>query len=195
MPFNIGGNILASTNIVPDGAILSKTFRRVTPDMIERVDYVGSYSVNYSGADANGNYYLSFQHQNSGCDSSGFAIKIKSQYNWSRLVCKFYCEGYSSCWNFNADGYSPSSGMLPYNAGSGDMMFDPVNCFEYPQFTKQSSACDNDPSNFMHGSYAPTFSRSFYMFSRRNGTTLAGPTHGRACNNPNTTIVSEIYIM
>ena len=195
MPFNIGGNILASTNIVPDGTILSKTFRRVTPDMIERVDYTGPYAVNYAGADANGNYYLNFQHQNSGCNDSGFAIKIKSQYDWTRLVCKFYCEGYASCWNFNADGYSAASGMLTYDESQNDLIFDYLNCFEYPQFAKKSNACDNNPDNFMHGGYAVSGSRSFYMSSRRNGTSLAGPTHGRACNNPAVTIVSEIYIM
>jgi hypothetical protein len=194
MGFNIGGNTLLSTALTPEGAITSKNFMRVTTDMVDSVTYGGTYSVNASGTDSNGFYYLDFQHGNSGCDSSGFSIKIKQQYNWSYLICKFYCEGYASCWNFNADGYSPSSGMLSYNESLGDRIFDYVNCFEYSQYQRKSSACDNENHNFMHGGYAYSSSRSFYMLSRRNGTSFAGPTHGRACNGPAKTIVSEIYI-
>lgn len=194
MGFDIGGKILSSTALSPDAAILKNSFRRVTTEMIDSINYGGTYSVNASGTDSSGGYYLDFQHGNSGCDSSGFAIKIKSIYQWSYLICKFYCEGYASCWNFNADGYSPSSGMLTWSAAAGDLLFDGVNSFELSQFTKQSNACDNDSTNFMHGGYAVSSSRSFYMLSRRNGTSSAGPTHGRACNGPAKTIVSEIYI-
>ena len=193
MGFNIGGKTLVSSALTPDGVILNKTLRRVTADMIETVNYAGTYSVSASGNDSGG-YYLDFNHGNGGCDSSGFAIKIKSQYNWSYLVCKYYCEGYASCWNFNADGYSPSSGMLTWNSGAGDQLYDSVNAFENAQFQKKSNACDNDNTNFMHGSFAVASTRSFYMLSRRNGTSSAGPTHGRACNYLGKTIVSEIYI-
>ena len=194
MAFNIGGTTLSSSMLTPDGVILNKKFRRVTPDMIDTINYSGTYSVNSSGADSNGFYYLDFQHGNSGCDSSGFSIKIDSSYEWSYLVCKFYCEGYASCWNFNADGYSPTSGMLTWDSNSGDRIFDYVDCFEHAQYQRKSNACDNESTNFMHGAYAYSSSRSFYMLSRRNGTSSAGPTHGRACNNPAKTIVSEIYI-
>jgi hypothetical protein len=194
MGYNIGGNTLDASMLTLDGNILSKGFRRVHYDMVDTINYSGSYAVNAVGNDGNGNFYLNFQHQNSGCDNSGFAVKIKSVYNWSYLICKFYCEGYAACWNFNADGYSPSSGMLTWSGAAGDQLFDSVNAFEYPQFTKQSNACDNDPTNFMHGGYAVSGSRSFWMLSRRNGTLSAGPTHGRACNNPAVTIVSDIYI-
>jgi hypothetical protein len=193
MGFNIAGNTLSSTALSPDGSILNKSFRRVTADMIETTNYSGTYSLNSYGNN-DGGYYLDFQHGNTGCDNSGFAIKIKSQYNWSYLVCKFYCEGYASCWNFNADGYSAASGMLNWDSASGDRIFDFLNCFENTQFTKKSSACDNDSSNFMHGSFATSSTRSFYMLSRRNGTSSAGPAHGRACNYLGRTIVSEIYI-
>lgn len=193
MGFNINGSTLTNTTLSPDGAILTRNFRRVTSNMIDTINYSGTYSVNASGNDSGG-FYLDFQHGNSGCDNSGFAIKIKSQYTWSYLVCKFYCEGYASCWNFNADGYSASSGMLTWNSASGDRIFDYLNCFEYPQYARKSNACDNNSDNFMHGSYAYSSSRSFYMLSRRNGTSSAGPTHGRACNGPAKTIVSEIYI-
>jgi hypothetical protein len=193
MAFNISGNTLSSTALSPDGLIINKTFRRVTTDMIDTVNYSGTYSVTASGTNSGG-YYLDFNHGNGGCDSSGFAIKIKSQYNWSYLVCKYYCEGYASCWNFNADGYSPTSGMLTWDSASGDRIFDFLNCFEYPQYQRKSGACDNENHNFMHGGYAYSASRSFYMLSRRNGTSSAGPTHGRACNYLGKTIVSEIYI-
>jgi hypothetical protein len=193
MGFNIAGNTLSTTALSPDGLVINKTFRRVTADMIDTINYSGTYSINSSGTESGG-YYLDFQHGNSGCDSSGFAIKIKSQYNWSYLICKYYCEGYASCWNFNADGYSPTSGMLTWDSASGDRIFDFLNCFEYSQYTKKSNACDNDSTNFMHGGYAYSASRSFYMLSRRNGTSSAGPTHGRACNGPAKTIVSDIYI-
>lgn len=194
MGFDIGGKILSSTALSPDAAILKNSFRRVTTEMIDTINYGGTYSVNASGTDSSGGYYLDFQHGNSGCDSSGFAIKIKSVYQWSYLICKFYCEGYASCWNFNADGYSPTSGMLTWSEASGDILFDSVNAFELSQFQKKSNACDNDTTNFMHGSFAVSSSRSFYMLSRRNGTSSAGPTHGRACNGPAKTLVSEIYI-
>lgn len=194
MGFDIGGKTLVSAALTPDGVILNKTFRRVTANMIDTVNYSGTYSVTASTNDSNGFYYLDFNHGNGGCDSSGFAIKIKSQFNWSYLICKFYCEGYASCWNFNTDGYSPSSGMLSWSSASGDQLYDSVNAFEYSQYTKKSSACDNDSTNFMHSGYAQTSTRSFYMLSRRNGTSSAGPTHGRACNYLGKTIVSEIYI-
>jgi hypothetical protein len=194
MGFNIGGKLITSSMISQDSTILNNNWRRVRYDMIDTINYSGTYSINAVGNDGSGNFYLDFQHSNSGCDSSGFAIKIKSVYQWSYLICKFYCEAYASCWNFNADGYSPSSGMLSYSAASGDLLFDGVNSFELPQFNKQSNACDNEPTNFMHGAYAVAASRSFYMLSRRNGTTSAGPTHGRACNGSGKTIVSEIYI-
>ena len=88
MGFDINGKLLLSSVLTPDGVILNKTFRRVTADMIETINYSGTYSVSASGNDSGG-YYLDFNHGNGGCDSSGFAIKIKSQYNWSYLICKF----------------------------------------------------------------------------------------------------------
>jgi hypothetical protein len=194
MGFDINGSILSTSMLTPEGAVSARKFRKVTPNMIDSVGYSGTYSVNASGADSNGFYYLDFAHGNGGCDSSGFAIKIKSAYDWSYLACKFYCEGVASCWNFNADGYSPSSGMLSWDSSQGDRIYDYLNCFEYSQFAKKSSACDNNSDNFMHSSFAVSSTRSFYMLSRRNGTSSAGPTHGRACNYLGRTVVTEIYI-
>jgi hypothetical protein len=194
MGFNIGGNALTNSMTSIDGTILNKNFRKVTAGMIDTVNYSGTYSVNSSGNNANGFYQLDFNHGNGGCDDSGFAIKIKAQYNWSYLICTFYCEGYASCWNFNADGYSAASGMLTWDSSAGDRIFDYLNCFEYSQYAKKSGACDNNSDNFMHGGYAYSSTRSFSMLSRRNGTSSAGPTHGRACNYLGRTILSEIYI-
>ena len=194
MGFDINGSLLTTSMITPEGAVSKRTLRRVTANMVSSVSYSGPYTVNASGNDSNGFYYLDFSHGNGGCDSSGFAIKINSSIEWSYLVCKYYCEGYASCWNFNADGYSPSSGMLSYSEGSGDRIFDYVSCFENATFQRKSSACDNDNTNFMHSSFATSSSRSFYMLSRRNGTSSDGPTHGRACNYLGRTIVTDIYI-
>jgi hypothetical protein len=194
MGFNIGGNNLTNSMLSLDGTIINQQWKKVGYHMIDTINYSGTYSINSAGNTSDGSFQLDFQHGNSGCDSSGFAIKIKSSYVWSYLVCKFYCEGYASCWNFNADGYSPSSGMLTWDSASGDLLFDSTNAFENSQFQKKSNACDNDSTNFMHGGYAVSSTRSFWMLSRRNGTSSAGPTHGRACNGPAKTIVSDIYI-
>ena len=194
MGFDIGGNTLLASALTPDSVIFNKTFRRVTVDMIDTVNTSGTCTIIASTNDSNGFYYLDFNHGNGGCDSSGFAIKIKSQYSWSYLACKFYCEGVASCWSFNTDGYGPTTGMQSYSEGSGDRIYDFLNCFENTQFTKQSAACDNSSNNFMHSSFAPTSTRSFYMLSRRSGTSSAGPAHGRACNYLGKTVVSEIFI-
>jgi hypothetical protein len=194
MGFDIGGKILSSELVTPDGTLYAQRFRRVTANMIDAVNTSGTSSINSSGNDSNGYYRLNFQHSNSGCDSSGFAIKIKRDIEWSFLMCDFYMEGGASCWNFNADGYSPSSGMLTWDANSGDLFMDAFNSFELPQYTKKSNACDNEPTNFMHGGYLTGSNRGFTMLSRRNGTSYAGPTHGRACNGSGITIVSNIII-
>ncbi len=194
MGFDIGGKILSSKLLTPDGTLYGHRFRKVTANMVDAVWTSGTSSINSSGNDSNGFYRLNFQHSNSGCDSSGFAIKIKRDIEWSYLMCDFYLEGVASCWNFNADGYSPSSGMLTWDSGSGDLFMDPFNSFELSQFTKKSNACDNDSTNFLHGSFAVGSNTGFTMLSRRNGTSYAGPTHGRACNGSGITIVSNIII-
>ena len=194
MGFDIGGKILSSKLLTPDNTLFGHRFRKVTADMVDAVWTQGTSSINSSTNDSNGYYRLSFAHQNSGCDSSGFAIKIKRHIEWSYLICDFYLEGTASCWNFNCDGYSPSSGMLNWDSASGDLFMDPFNSFELSQFTKKSSTCDNNSDNFLHSSFAVGANRGFTMLSRRNGTSYAGPTHGRACNGSGLTIVSNIII-
>ena len=194
MGFDIGGYKLSAKNITPSNTLFGHRFRKVTANMVDAVWTSGTSSINSSGNDSNGYYRLNFQHSNSGCDSSGFAIKIKQDIEWSYLICDFYMEGTASCWNFNADGYSPSSGMLTWSSGSGDLFMDSFNSFELSQYTPKSNACDNNSDNFMHSAYYTGSNRGFTMLSRRNGTSYAGPTHGRACNGSGITIVSNIII-
>jgi hypothetical protein len=194
MGYNINGSLLTSSMLTPDGNISSKRFRKVTSDMISVVNTTGLGSVTASGNDVNGFYSVSYSHPSDGCASTGFAAILNSSLSWSYLVCLFSLTGTSACWNFNCDGYSPASGMLSYSAASGDVIFDYLNCFENTAFTKKSSACDNNSDNFMHPSFATASTRSFWMFSRRNGTTAAGPTHGRACGQGGNTTISNIYI-
>ena len=194
MGFDIGGKILSSKLLTPDSTLYGHRFRYVTANMVDAVNTSGTSSIISSGNDSNGRYKLSFQHSNSGCDSSGFAIKIKKDIEWSYLMCDFYMEGTASCWNFNCDGYSPSSGMLSWDSASGDLFMDSFNSFELSQYTKKSSACDNNSDNFMHSGYYTGSNRGFTMLSRRNGTLYAGPTHGRACNGSGVTNVTNIII-
>lgn len=194
MGFDIGGTTLLSTSIEPTGTILKSSFRRVTLDMIDTVNINSLGSITASANDANGMYYVTYSHPVDGCVSSGFAVKIKSSISWSYLICKFYLTGGSACWNFNCDGYSPSSGMLSYDVSAGDQILLPTNTFENTGFTKKSSACDNNADNFFHQSFNTAAYKEFTMFSRRNGTSSAGPTHGRACGTGGITTISEIYI-
>jgi hypothetical protein len=194
MGYNIGGSTLLSTSLEPAGAIIQNTFRKVTLDMIDTVNVNSLGSITASGNDTNGMYYVTYTHPADGCVSSGFAIKIKSSIPWNYLTCKFYLTGGSACWSFNADGYSPSSGMLNYDVGAGDQIFAPTNTFENTNFLKKATACDNEPNNFFHQSFNGASFKQFSMFSRRNGTSLAGPSHGRACGTGGITTISEIYI-
>lgn len=194
MGYNIGGSTLLSTSLEPVGTIIQNTFRKVTLDMIDTVNINSLGSITASGNDSNGMYYVTYSHPADGCVSSGFAVKIKSSIPWNYLVCKFYLTGGSACWNFNTDGYSPSSGMLSYDVSAGDQIFAPTNTFENTNFVKKSSACDNESNNFFHQSFNTAAFKQFSMFSRRNGTSSAGPTHGRACGTGGITTISEIYI-
>jgi hypothetical protein len=83
--------------------------------------------------------------------------------------------------------------MIPWSSDSGYLFMDSFNSFELPQFTPKSFACDNDSTNFLHGSFIVGANRGFTMLSRRTGI-YAGPTHGRACNGSGITIVSNIII-
>jgi hypothetical protein len=89
MGFDIGGKILSSKLVTPDNTLYGHRFRRVTANMVDAVYTSGTSSINSSGNDSNGYYRLNFQHSNAGCDSSGFAIKIKKDIEWSYLIVIF----------------------------------------------------------------------------------------------------------
>jgi len=198
MPFNIGGNILSSSMLTPDGVILPKNFRRVTSDMIDTV-YNQSCTITSQGNDSTGGYAISYYFNLGGCGSpdSGLYFTIKNTIPWSRIFCKFTNEGTAACWSFNQSGYGGiSPNLASYNTSLGDIIYrwDSTNSFENTQFTVQTNACDNDTTNFMRYSGV----KSFYMFMRRNNSNIAGVGHGRSCNGTGSgsyCTISEIYIL
>jgi hypothetical protein len=203
MPYNIGGATLSSSMLTPDGIILPKTFRRVTNDMIDSVNNYNC-TITSQGNDSTGGFFISYYFNNAGCGGpdSGLYCLIKSQYTWSRILCKFENGGTASCWGFNLDTHgNVSPNLLSYNTSQGDIIFrwDAINSFQNTSFAVQTNACDNDPSNFMHNSYSTGDPKTFYMFMRRNlNGNKSGFGHGRSCSGTgpvNYTTISEIYIL
>jgi hypothetical protein len=198
MPFNIGGNILSSSMLTPDGVILPKNFKRVTSDMIDSV-LNQNCTILSQGNDSSGGYAISYQFNNGGCGGteSGLHVRIKNNIPWSRVFCRFTNEGSAACWIFNQNGYGGvSPNLASYNTGLGDIIYrwDSTNSFENTQFTVQTGACDNEATNFMR--YGGV--KSFYMFMRRNNSNAAGVGHGRSCNGTGSEqncTISEIYIL
>ena len=202
MAFDIGGQILTSSMLTPDGAVLPKEFKLVTANMIDSVANQNC-TILSQGDTAKSGYAISYQFDLGGCGGteSGLYIKIKNTIPWSRILCKFTNNGTGSCWTFNQNGYGGlAPNLATYNPSLGDIIYrwDAVNSFEKPQFAVQCGACDNATTNFMAGAYATGDPKSFYMFMRRNSSAIAGVGHGRSCNGTgagqNTTI-SEIYIL
>lgn len=198
MPYNIGGNVLSTSMLTPDGAILPKNFKRVTSDMVDTV-YNQNCTITSQGNDSTGGYSISYYFNLGGCGSteSGLYFTIKNTIPWSRILCKFTNNGFAACWVFNQSGHGGvSPNLASYNTSLGDIIYtvDAVNSFENPQFNVQVSACDNEVTNFMR--YSGT--KSFYMFMRRNSSSIAGVGHGRSCNGTGSgqdCTISEIYIM
>ncbi len=202
MPFNIGGQLLTSSMLTPDGAVLPKQFKLVTSDMIDTV-YNQNCTITSEGNNGSGGYAISYYFNLGGCGGteSGLYFTIKNSIPWSRILCKFTNNGTGSCWVFNQTGYGGvSPNLATYDPSLGDIIFrwDAVNSFEQTQFAVQCGACDNATTNFMATAYATGDPKSFYMFMRRNNSNPAGVGHGRSCNGTgagqNCTI-SEIYIM
>ena len=98
MPFNIGGSILSSSMLTPDGAILPKNFKRVTSDMVDTV-YNQNCTITSQGNDSTGGYSISYYFNNGGCGGteSGLYFTIKNTIPWSRVLCKFTNNGSASC--------------------------------------------------------------------------------------------------
>lgn len=198
MPFNIGGNVLSSSMLTPDGVILPKNFRRVTSDMIDSV-VNQSCTIMSQGNDASGGYSIQYSFNLGGCGSpdSGLYIRIKNNIPWSRIFCKFTNEGTAACWTFNQNGYGGiAPNLASYNTSLGDIIYrwDATNSFENTQFNVQTDACDNEVTNFMR--YGGV--KSFFMFMRRNNSNIAGVGHGRSCNGTGSgayCTISDIYIL
>jgi hypothetical protein len=198
MGFNIGGSILSSTMLTPDGVILPKSFKRVTNDMVDSVVNTNCTLLS-QGNDNTGGYAISYQFNLGGCGGteSGLYIKIKNTIPWSRIFCKFTNEGTAACWTFNQNGYGGlAPNLASYNTGLGDVIFkfNASNSFENPAYNTQVGACDNEATNFMRFGGV----KSFYMFMRRNDSNIAGVGHGRSCNSTGAgsyCTISEIYIL
>lgn len=202
MPFNIGSSILSSSMLTPDGAILSKNFKRVTSDMVDTV-YNQNCTITSQGNDSTGGYSISYYFNNGGCGGaeSGLYFTIKNTIPWSRVFCKFTNNGVASCWGFNTNtSGNVTPNLASYDTSQGDIIYrwDATNSFQNTSFNVQTSACDNDPTNFMHSSYYTGDPKTFYMFMRRANSSIAGVGHGRSCNGTgagSNCTISEIYIL
>ena len=153
MGFNIGGSILSSAMLTPDGIILPKVFRNVTANMIDSVANQNC-TILSQGNDSSGGYAISYQFDLGGCGGadSGLYVKIINTIPWSRIFCKFTNNGTASCWVFNQNGYGGlAPNLATYNTSLGDIIFrwDSVNSFENIAYTVQTAACDNAAENFM----------------------------------------------
>lgn len=198
MGFDIGGSILSSSMLTPDGVILPKNFKRVTADMISSVVNQNCTIIS-EGNDSGGGYSISYYFNLGGCGGteSGLHAFIKNNITWSRIFCKFTMEGIASCWTFNQTGYGGiSPNLASYDTSQGDIIFrwDSTNSFENTSYNVQVNACDNASTNFMR--YGGV--KSFSMFMRRANTSPAGFGHGRSCNGTGAgsyCTISDIYIM
>lgn len=156
------------------------------------------------GNDSSGGYYVSgyIGLNTYGCGVSPeepiMIVNIKNDalVGWKKITFKTKGTFTSACWWLNESTYA--NNLLTYSAAAGDKIFKSVNCFELPQFTVQTSACDNASTNAFHGTYAVGSYREWYQTRRRNSlTTIAGPSVWLSCNAVGTgaTItISDIYV-
>jgi hypothetical protein len=163
------------------------------------------------GNDADGGYFIQFQHDLAGCGGpdSGIYIELKdTTSNWTWISCRFQLSGSASCWSFSnnvglgnygaAVGVSGTANLLAYDPASGDKLSNGYLSYEDAQFASHNPtyACDNDANNFMR--YNTGIFRRFTMTRRRNvGAGLAGIHHGRSCNSTgggSVTIIDQIRI-
>ena len=162
------------------------------------------------GNDANGGYFIQFQHDLGGCGGpdSGIYIELKdTTINWTWISCRFQVSGSASCWSFSNTGgsnygagvgISGTANLLAYSTASGDKLSKGYLTIDDPTFATHDPlyACDNDANNFFR--YNTGVYRSFTMTRRRNvGAGLAGIHHGRSCNTSgggSVTIIDQIRI-
>jgi hypothetical protein len=170
----------------------------VTDDMIDSVLLLSCTAIQ-NGNDSAGRYILEVSHDTSGCPNpSGFNIYIKDIFAWTLISYTVYVTGTASCWQFNNNNNytSGTNRILAWNS-SLDRVISAKNCWELPQYTLKMSACDNEPTNFFHGSHHTGTFKQFHVTRRRNTSLagLAGPSHGRTCHSSGgRTIISNIRI-
>lgn len=180
-----------------------KTSRRITPSDISSVT-VNNMTLISSGSDARGGYFYS-GYVNTGAGGCGsgvepsILINIKNTAldNWRVITFKTFGTFTASCWSLNVSSWA--NNLLAMDTSLGDGFSRSTNCFELSQFTKQTSACDNEPTNAFHSSfYVGTF-REFYQTRRRNSlSTEAGPAMQLSCNSTGASsiiTISDIYVM
>lgn len=76
--------------------------------------------------------------------------------------------------------------ILPYNESFGDRIFQSVNSFGNSiNFVRKASACDNDNTNFFHGAFNNSDTKSFWTTRRRNlnYSDNAGIWFGKSCSS------------
>lgn len=179
---------------------------------------------NISSGDVGGGYEFYGTNTQGGCGNpngdSGFLILLKNNISWNRITCQFEFNGTASCWTFqgggtgggNPGGYfglegsndpvemnnNPGANLLPYNQSLGDRIFNTVNSFDdSPNFVRKWHACDNDNTNFFHGAFNDSGTKSFWATARRNPaiTSEAGIWFGRSCSSVGSFVrVKNIFV-
>lgn len=156
------------------------------------------------GQDINGGYYVTgYVNSNApGCGNPiepSIAVNVKNEAlpGWKKITFKSRGTFTAACWWLN-EAAPYANNISTFSTAAGDSIFKSLNCFELPQFTVKTFACDNDSTNAFHPSFLVGSFREWYQTRRRNVlTTLAGPSIGLSCNSVGTgaTItISDIYI-
>jgi hypothetical protein len=130
-----------------------KTSRRITPSDISSVT-VNNMTLISSGSDARGGYFYS-GYVNTGAGGCGAGvepsifinIKNTALNNWRVITFKTFGTFTASCWSLNVSSWA--NNILAMDTSLGDGFSRSTNCFELSQFTKQTSACDNEPTHFI----------------------------------------------
>lgn len=177
----------------------------VTAARVDAVNITGG-TILSQGDGSNGGFEVSFQHDLGGCGNADSAIEvvIKDFIPWTKMGVRYELLGHSACWAFNEDGWSyalPSGGsgyILTYDEAYGDRVINTYLAQNDSPFDTHAKnvACDNDDNNFMRMN--TTSWRICNFLRRRNGSSnLAGPAHGRSCNDTgagNITVIKNIYV-
>jgi len=181
------------------------TFYGIKPTIVTSVD-VNSIiltnstivSASTGDIDIGGGYQLYITNDTADCSSSGVYLELKDNINWKYITFEMVLTGYAACWNFISSGWgSYTTNIYDYDEALGDVILHPFNSWEYPEFQthNRTSACDNNPDNFFHGSFQKGNPKTFIMKRRRNvNGGLAGIYHMRACSGIGTTLIRKIRI-